>query len=103
MTVRTMSVSMHDNHLSAHFKTICTDGFSSSISHFCHTSLCSVLNIVHSCNSGSPCPVVSCCDATLFMHVTFSGFPLDKAVEYAELRNPLLINDLNMQYFIQDR
>ena len=31
------------------------------------------------------------------------GFPLDKAVEYAKLRNPLLINDLNMQYYIQDR
>ncbi|XP_016135259.1 inositol hexakisphosphate and diphosphoinositol-pentakisphosphate kinase 1-like [Sinocyclocheilus grahami] len=31
------------------------------------------------------------------------GFPLDKAVSYAKLRNPLLINDLNMQYFIQDR
>lgn len=44
-----------------------------------------------------------CCDATVVMYVTFSGFPLDKAVEYAKLRNPLLINDLNMQYFIQDR
>lgn len=33
----------------------------------------------------------------------FVGFPLDKAVEYANLRNPLLINDLNMQYYIQDR
>lgn len=32
-----------------------------------------------------------------------SGFPLDKAVEYVKLRNPLLINDLNMQYYIQDR
>nr|XP_055065638.1 inositol hexakisphosphate and diphosphoinositol-pentakisphosphate kinase 2-like isoform X16 [Misgurnus anguillicaudatus] len=32
-----------------------------------------------------------------------SGFPLDKAVSYAKLRNPLLINDLNMQYYIQDR
>ncbi|KAI5105372.1 inositol hexakisphosphate and diphosphoinositol-pentakisphosphate kinase 1 isoform X5 [Silurus meridionalis] len=31
------------------------------------------------------------------------GFPLDKAVSYAKLRSPLLINDLNMQYFIQDR
>ncbi len=31
------------------------------------------------------------------------GFPLDKAVSYAKLRNPLLINDLNMQYYIQDR
>lgn len=32
-----------------------------------------------------------------------AGFPLDKAVSYAKLRNPLLINDLNMQYYIQDR
>lgn len=24
-------------------------------------------------------------------------------MDYAKLRNPLLINDLNMQYFIQDR
>ena len=31
------------------------------------------------------------------------GFPLDKAVSYAKLRNPLLLNDLNMQYYIQDR
>lgn len=31
------------------------------------------------------------------------GFPLDKAVSYATLRNPLHINDLNMQYYIQDR
>ncbi|XP_053721403.1 inositol hexakisphosphate and diphosphoinositol-pentakisphosphate kinase 2 isoform X14 [Synchiropus splendidus] len=30
-------------------------------------------------------------------------FPLDKAVSYAKLRNPLHINDLDMQYFIQDR
>ena len=35
--------------------------------------------------------------------VLFTGFPLDKAVSYAKLRNPLLINDLNMQYYIQDR
>uniref|UniRef100_A0AAA9TQU1 Inositol hexakisphosphate and diphosphoinositol-pentakisphosphate kinase n=1 Tax=Bos taurus TaxID=9913 RepID=A0AAA9TQU1_BOVIN len=33
----------------------------------------------------------------------FSGFPLDKAVAYAKLRNPFVINDLNMQYLIQDR
>nr|XP_054599071.1 inositol hexakisphosphate and diphosphoinositol-pentakisphosphate kinase 1 isoform X2 [Nothobranchius furzeri] len=41
------------------------------------------------------------CDCLISFHS--KGFPLDKAVEYAELRNPLLINDLNMQYFIQDR
>uniref|UniRef100_A0A3P9I4B5 Inositol hexakisphosphate and diphosphoinositol-pentakisphosphate kinase n=1 Tax=Oryzias latipes TaxID=8090 RepID=A0A3P9I4B5_ORYLA len=40
------------------------------------------------------------CDCLISFH---SRFPLDKAVEYAKLRNPLLINDLNMQYFIQDR
>ncbi|XP_053783552.1 inositol hexakisphosphate and diphosphoinositol-pentakisphosphate kinase 1 isoform X14 [Desmodus rotundus] len=31
------------------------------------------------------------------------GFPLDKAVAYSKLRNPFLINDLVMQYYIQDR
>ncbi|XP_023256059.1 inositol hexakisphosphate and diphosphoinositol-pentakisphosphate kinase 1-like isoform X4 [Seriola lalandi dorsalis] len=41
------------------------------------------------------------CDCLISFHS--KGFPLDKAVEYAQLRNPLLINDLNMQYFIQDR
>ncbi|XP_034390177.1 inositol hexakisphosphate and diphosphoinositol-pentakisphosphate kinase 2-like isoform X8 [Cyclopterus lumpus] len=41
------------------------------------------------------------CDCLISFHS--KGFPLDKAVEYAKLRNPLLLNDLNMQYFIQDR
>ncbi|KAF3688514.1 Inositol hexakisphosphate and diphosphoinositol-pentakisphosphate kinase 1 [Channa argus] len=41
------------------------------------------------------------CDCLISFHS--KGFPLDKAVEYTKLRNPLLINDLNMQYFIQDR
>ncbi|XP_058854959.1 inositol hexakisphosphate and diphosphoinositol-pentakisphosphate kinase 1-like isoform X10 [Acipenser ruthenus] len=41
------------------------------------------------------------CDCLISFHS--KGFPLDKAVSYAKLRNPLLINDLNMQYFIQDR
>ncbi|XP_063495607.1 inositol hexakisphosphate and diphosphoinositol-pentakisphosphate kinase 1 isoform X9 [Symphalangus syndactylus] len=31
------------------------------------------------------------------------GFPLDKAVAYSKLRKPFLINDLAMQYYIQDR
>lgn len=39
----------------------------------------------------------------MYARGAFIGFPLDKAVDYAKLRNPLLINDLNMQYFIQDR
>ncbi|KAK7121494.1 hypothetical protein R3I93_022550 [Phoxinus phoxinus] len=41
------------------------------------------------------------CDCLISFHS--KGFPLDKAVGYAKLRKPLLINDLNMQYFIQDR
>ncbi|XP_076877614.1 inositol hexakisphosphate and diphosphoinositol-pentakisphosphate kinase 1 isoform X4 [Brachyhypopomus gauderio] len=41
------------------------------------------------------------CDCLISFHS--KGFPLDKAVSYAKLRNPLLINDLNMQYFIRDR
>ncbi|XP_064148120.1 inositol hexakisphosphate and diphosphoinositol-pentakisphosphate kinase 1 isoform X5 [Loxodonta africana] len=32
-----------------------------------------------------------------------NSFPLDKAVAYSKLRNPFLINDLAMQYYIQDR
>ncbi|XP_064871573.1 inositol hexakisphosphate and diphosphoinositol-pentakisphosphate kinase 2 isoform X3 [Oncorhynchus nerka] len=41
------------------------------------------------------------CDCLVSFHS--KGFPLDKAVSYANLRNPLLINDLNTQYYIQDR
>uniref|UniRef100_A0A672SUF1 Inositol hexakisphosphate and diphosphoinositol-pentakisphosphate kinase n=1 Tax=Sinocyclocheilus grahami TaxID=75366 RepID=A0A672SUF1_SINGR len=41
------------------------------------------------------------CDCLISFHS--KGFPLDKAVSYVKLRNPLLINDLNMQYYIQDR
>ncbi|KAK7117608.1 hypothetical protein R3I94_022989 [Phoxinus phoxinus] len=41
------------------------------------------------------------CDCLISFHS--KGFPLDKAVGYAKLRKLLLINDLNMQYFIQDR
>ncbi|XP_021421479.2 inositol hexakisphosphate and diphosphoinositol-pentakisphosphate kinase 2 isoform X8 [Oncorhynchus mykiss] len=45
------------------------------------------------------------CDCLVSFHSkgTNERFPLDKAVEYANLRNPLIINDLNMQYYIQDR
>ncbi|XP_061594655.1 inositol hexakisphosphate and diphosphoinositol-pentakisphosphate kinase 2 isoform X3 [Cololabis saira] len=41
------------------------------------------------------------CDCLISFHS--KGFPLDKAVSYAKLRNPLLLNDVNMQYYIQDR
>ncbi|XP_077173886.1 inositol hexakisphosphate and diphosphoinositol-pentakisphosphate kinase 1 isoform X3 [Paroedura picta] len=41
------------------------------------------------------------CDCLVSFHS--KGFPLDKAVAYAKLRNPFLINDLDMQYYIQDR
>nr|XP_020145746.1 inositol hexakisphosphate and diphosphoinositol-pentakisphosphate kinase 2 isoform X11 [Microcebus murinus] len=41
------------------------------------------------------------CDCLISFHS--KGFPLDKAVAYAKLRKPFVINDLNMQYLIQDR
>ncbi|XP_034956101.1 inositol hexakisphosphate and diphosphoinositol-pentakisphosphate kinase 2 isoform X5 [Zootoca vivipara] len=41
------------------------------------------------------------CDCLISFHS--KGFPLDKAVAYSKLRNPFVINDLNMQYHIQDR
>lgn len=41
------------------------------------------------------------CDCLISFHS--KGFPLDKAVAYSKLRNPFLINDLDMQYYIQDR
>ncbi|XP_077099464.1 inositol hexakisphosphate and diphosphoinositol-pentakisphosphate kinase 2 isoform X2 [Siphateles boraxobius] len=41
------------------------------------------------------------CDCLISFHS--KGFPLDKAVAYEKLRNPFVINDLDLQYFIQDR
>lgn len=32
-----------------------------------------------------------------------TGFPLHKAIEYAKLRKPLVINDLEAQYNLHDR
>ncbi|XP_023315770.1 inositol hexakisphosphate and diphosphoinositol-pentakisphosphate kinase isoform X4 [Trichogramma pretiosum] len=43
-------------------------------------------------------PVVDC-----LISFHSKGFPLDKAIKYAELRNPFIINNLDMQYDIQDR
>ena len=31
------------------------------------------------------------------------GFPLEKAIEYAKLRKPFTLNDLEMQYALLDR
>jgi inositol hexakisphosphate/diphosphoinositol-pentakisphosphate kinase len=41
------------------------------------------------------------CECLISFHS--KGFPLDKAVKYAELRRPMIINDLYMQYNIMDR
>ncbi|KAM4707657.1 inositol hexakisphosphate and diphosphoinositol-pentakisphosphate kinase 2 isoform 6-T6 [Discoglossus pictus] len=41
------------------------------------------------------------CDCLISFHS--KGFPLDKAVAYGKLRKPFVINDLNLQYHIQDR
>ncbi|CAH0551016.1 unnamed protein product [Brassicogethes aeneus] len=41
------------------------------------------------------------CDCLISFHS--KGFPLDKAISYAQLHNPYVINNLHMQYDIQDR
>lgn len=41
------------------------------------------------------------CDCLVSFHS--KGFPLDKAILYAQLHNPYVINNLHMQYDIQDR
>jgi inositol hexakisphosphate/diphosphoinositol-pentakisphosphate kinase len=41
------------------------------------------------------------CDCLISFHS--KGFPLSKAIEYVSLREPFIINDLHMQYDIQDR
>ncbi|XP_035718713.1 inositol hexakisphosphate and diphosphoinositol-pentakisphosphate kinase 2-like isoform X1 [Vespa mandarinia] len=43
-------------------------------------------------------PIVDC-----LISFHSKGFPLDKAINYADLRNPFIINNLPMQYDIQDR
>ena len=41
------------------------------------------------------------CDCLIAFHSR--GFPLEKAIAYTKLRNPYIINNLEMQYDIQDR
>lgn len=41
------------------------------------------------------------CDCLISFHS--KGFPLDKAIQYAQLHKPYVINNLHMQYDIQDR
>lgn len=41
------------------------------------------------------------CDCLISFHS--KGFPLEKAIQYAQLRKPYVINNLHMQIDIQDR
>ncbi|KAJ8338897.1 hypothetical protein SKAU_G00356830 [Synaphobranchus kaupii] len=50
---------------------------------------------------GEPVDNWPLCDCLISFHS--KGFPLDKAVAYEKLRNPFVMNDLDLQYCIQDR
>ncbi|XP_043205881.1 inositol hexakisphosphate and diphosphoinositol-pentakisphosphate kinase-like isoform X4 [Amphibalanus amphitrite] len=41
------------------------------------------------------------CDCLISFHS--KGFPLEKAIQYSQLRKPFIINNLQMQYTLQDR
>ena len=43
-------------------------------------------------------PVCEC-----FIAFYSKGFPLEKAIEYVKLRNPMVFNDLQEQYSLMDR
>ncbi|XP_055618187.1 inositol hexakisphosphate and diphosphoinositol-pentakisphosphate kinase isoform X4 [Toxorhynchites rutilus septentrionalis] len=50
---------------------------------------------------GEPVEKWPICDCLISFHS--KGFPLDKAIQYAQLRQPYVINNLHMQFDIQDR
>ena len=48
-------------------------------------------------------PVESWPECDCLISFFSSGFPLEKAIAYAKLRKPLVINDLEAQYNLLDR
>ena len=52
-------------------------------------------------NFQSPIDEWPICDCLIAFHS--KGFPLTKTIEYANLRNPYIINNLEAQFDIQDR
>jgi len=59
------------------------------------------VNVLCDYNSQEPVENWPLCDCLISFHS--KGFPLEKAVMYTELRRPFVINDLYMQYKLQNR
>lgn len=51
------------------------------------------------CTQQDPVESWPVCDCLISFHS--KGFPLEKAIQYAQLRKPYVINNLHMQYDIQ--
>ena len=68
---------------------------------------------MHNYSQYSPCDVIGTlvfqepvenwplCDCLISFHS--KGFPLEKAIQYSQLRKPFIINNLQMQYALQVR
>lgn len=56
-------------------------------------------SLIYSSNPQDPVENWPICDCLVSFHS--KGFPLEKAIQYAQLRKPFVVNNLHMQYDIQ--
>lgn len=67
----------------------------------CAGPLRAITSLIYSSNPQDPVENWPICDCLVSFHS--KGFPLEKAIQYAQLRKPFVVNNLHMQYDIQVR